>query len=365
MTNEDLHNKEPRSSTEIESDIRQTRGRMDATLDELSDRMTARSLLNSALDWWESRNADAPDRGAARDSYRTVARHVKENPLPSLLIGFGLVWMITEAATKDDEETGSIAGRNSPYKGARSDEGGTPSSYPDEYLEEQKEIGDVSGFVENAKNKLGEAKEAVSGVAGTVKEKVAAVSEAANQTAEDLGRRAQDVYEQGRTTATKVGRNIQRGYHSSAEQVENAMEEYPLAVGIGFAALGALIGVLLPGTCREDELLGEQSDKLVKATKEKGEELLQRGKVVAQRVTESAVEEARQQGLTPETVGERISEFAGKVGEVVQKAKEEVGTAAKDEKLTVEHLKGEASSAAENVKQDRKASVQKISDEHG
>ena len=35
-----------------------------------------------------------------------------------------------------------------------------------------------------------------------------------------------------------VGRNIQRGYQSSAAQVENAMEEYPLAVGIGFAALG-------------------------------------------------------------------------------------------------------------------------------
>ena len=41
------------------------------------------------------------------------------------------------------------------------------------------------------------------------------------------------------------------------------MEEYPLAVGIGFAALGALIGVLLPRTRREDELLGEQSDQLV------------------------------------------------------------------------------------------------------
>ena len=101
------------------------------------------------------------------------------------------------------------------------------------------------------------------------------------------------------------------------EQLENAMEEYPLAMGIGFAALGALIGVLLPRTRREDELLGEQSDQLVTATKEKGDELLQRGKAVAQRVTESAVEEARQQGLTPEAVGERISEFAGKVGEVV------------------------------------------------
>ena len=124
-------------------------------------------------------------------------------------------------------------------------------------------------------------------------------------------------------------------------------------------------GIRCGFAAREHYLSGLPGLLIVKATKEKGEELLQRGKAVAQRVTESAVEEARQQGLTPETVGERISEFAGKVGEVVQKAKEEVGTAAKDEKLTVEHLKGEASSAAEGVKQDRKASVQKKSDEHG
>ena len=143
------------------------------------------------------------------------------------------------------------------------------------------------------------------------------------------------------------------------------MEEYPLAVGIGFAALGALNGVLLPRTRQEDELVGGQSDQLVKATKEKGEELLQRGKAVAQRVSESALEEARQQGFTPEAVGDKISEFAGKVGEVVQKAKEEAGTAAKDEKLTVEHLKEEASSAAEGGKQDRKARASKKSAEKG
>lgn len=123
-------------------------------------------------------------------------------------------------------------------------------------------------------------------------------------------------------------------------------------------------GVLLPRTRREDELLGEQSDQLLKATKEKGQELLERGKVVAQRVGESALEEARQQGLTPETASETISELAGKVGEVARKAKEEVGTAAKDGKLTLEHLK-EASSAAEGVQQDRKAGAQKKSDEHG
>ena len=46
----------------------------------------------------------------------------------------------------------------------------------------------------------------------------------------------------------------------------------------------------------------------------------------------------------------------------MQKAKEEAGTAAKDEKLTVEHLKEEASSAAEGGKQDGKARAVKKPD---
>ena len=143
------------------------------------------------------------------------------------------------------------------------------------------------------------------------------------------------------------------------------MEEYPLALGLGFAALGALIGVLLPRTRQEDKLLGEESDQLVKATKEKGQELLERGKVVAGRVAESVLEDAKQQGLTPEAVTDKISEFAGKVGEVVHKAKEEAGTAARDENLTLEHLKREAPFGAESAKHDREASIQKKSDEHG
>jgi Protein of unknown function (DUF3618) len=83
MTNQELHDQEQRSSTEIESDIRQTRGRMDATLDELGNRLTARSLLNSALDWWESRGADSRPVGATKHTYQSVARYVKENPIPS------------------------------------------------------------------------------------------------------------------------------------------------------------------------------------------------------------------------------------------------------------------------------------------
>lgn len=349
MTKDELTEQEPRSSTEIESDIRQTRGRMDATLDEIGNRLSARSLLNSALDWWESRGADNRSGSAAKDTYETVARRVKENPIPALLVGAGVTWMIIDATTGDDNETGVESGP-AVSKGMRS--GGGPSS-PSQYLGDPRDSSDSGpGAAENVKGTLEQAKQSVTEVAGTAKEKVSALGEAATDAAENVSKRARKAYQEGRSTTLKVGRSLESGYHSSAEQLENAVEEYPLAVGIGFAALGALIGVLLPRTRREDELLGEHSDQLVKATKEKGQELLERGKVVAERVAESALEEAKQQGLTPEAARETLSGFAGKVREVAQKAKEESDTAAKDEKLTMSHLKREASSATGGSERD-------------
>ena len=140
MTNQELHQQESRSSPEIESDIRQTRGRMDATLDELSDRLSARSLLNSALDWWESRGVGSRPVGATKDTYQSVARYVKENPIPSLLVGAGVAWMIIEATTEDDDKGGSIAGRvDFPY------EGSTAPSYRAAFPETQVESGGGSG----------------------------------------------------------------------------------------------------------------------------------------------------------------------------------------------------------------------------
>jgi ElaB/YqjD/DUF883 family membrane-anchored ribosome-binding protein len=360
MKNEELPMQEPRSSTEIESDIHTTRSRMDATLDELGDRLTARSLLNSALDWWESRGSGGRTGGATKDAYQSIARYVRENPIPSVLLGTGLVWMIIDATS--EEETPSR--RESPtYRGTP-----TGSSYSSEYVAgDQVETGESGGGIAGAaKDKLVQAKETVAEVAGTAKEKVAAWSSAASEAAEGVGRRTHEVYEQGRSTGVRMSDSIQRGYRSGTEQLEIAMQEYPLAVGLSFAALGALVGVLLPHTRREDQLLGERSDQVVEAAKEKGQELLERGKDVAERVAGSALDEARQQGLTPQVAGETISGLAGKVGEVARKAKEETGAAMKETKLTPETLKREASAAAGGGKQqERKAGAQKKSNERG
>lgn len=326
----------PRTSAEIEGDIRDVRGRMDATLDELGDRLTARSLVNSALDWWEKRTggADSNATSKAKDAYRSVARQVKEYPMPALLIGAGIAWIIVDAAAgEDEEEASSRAARRRPYgalpRGAgshRYDATGSVRPVSNGDGGEQSESG--PGLGEKTKDAAGQAKDAVSGAVGTVQDKI---SDAAH-----------GAVEQGRSAGQSMGRGIQSGYRAGTEKLEMAMEEYPLAVGIGFAALGALAGVLLPRTRREDQLLGEQSDQLVDSAKEKGEELLDTGKKVAQRVGEAAMEEAKAQGLTAEAGGDTVSKLADKAGEVVRKAKDEATAAAREEGLAPEKMKAEA-----------------------
>jgi hypothetical protein len=319
MKNEEVQNTEDRSSSEIASDIRERRNRMDATLDELSNQFTVRSIVNSALDWWANRQVAMPGGGVAKSAYRNVAYQVKKHPVPAVLVATGVAWMIIDAASEDEGHEASACGDGDDRQAPGASKGGPH-------------------LLEKAETKLDQAKHAASDVAGAAKEKASALGEAASGAAENLTRRAQDVYSQGRSTAVKVGHGVQQGYRSGAEQLEIAMRDYPLAVAMGFAAAGALFGVLLPRTRPEDELMGEKSDELLDATKQKGEELLERGKAVAEQVTESAMIEARQQGLTPEAATDKISEIAGKFGEIAHKVADE-GKAAARENLMPEVLK--------------------------
>ncbi len=343
MKNEEVQNTEDRSSSEIASDIRERRNRMDATLDELSNQFTVRSIVNSILDWCANRQVSMPGGGVAKSAYQNVAYQVKKHPLPAVLVGTGIAWMIIDAASEDEGSASSARG-DSP----RGDVDNRQASKKGPQLLEkaQTKLGQATHAASEvagaAKDKASALADAASGVAGAAKEKASAFGEAASGAAENLTRRAQDVYSQGRSTAVRIGEGVQQGYRSGAEQLDMAMREYPLALAIGFAAAGALFGVLLPRTRPEDEFMGEKSDQLLDATKEKGQELLERGKAVAEQVAETAMGEARQHGLTAGAATEKISEIAGKVGEIAQKVTEESKAAAKENLLPEAMKKGES-----------------------
>jgi hypothetical protein len=92
--------------------------------------------------WWESRSVGARTGGATKDTYQSVARYVKENPIPALLVGAGVAWMIIEATTSDDEETRFYT-ETASHKGKRSD---SATRYPSEYQgDDQTVTGGKSG----------------------------------------------------------------------------------------------------------------------------------------------------------------------------------------------------------------------------
>jgi len=333
---------ETRSSAEIENDIRRTRGRMDATLEELGNRLTARSLLNSALDWWEERGAGpAATRRVtgtkAKHAYRAVARQVKDHPGPAALIGAGVAWLIMQATDDEEEATydGNISAERDRYYSSADARSPQYRGHAD--VTTRGDGGDGGpGVMDKASEMAGQAKDAVTGAADTLRGKAAGIGEAVHGVAETVTHRSHEFYEQGRSASRRLSHRLEAGYRSGAEQFHDACEEYPLGVGLGFAALGALVGLIVPSTRHEDELLGEQSDRLVETAKGIGKETLEQGKQIASRVAEAAAGEAEKQGLTESATG-AISDLAQKAGEVLRKARQETGAA-------VEELKTQATS---------------------
>lgn len=304
MNMQNLPDSDQRSSSEIQSGIRDTRQRMDATLDELGQRLTPRSLLNSAMDWWDENSAGATGKSRVQKTYHLVSHQVKKHPAPSLLIGAGLAWLFLNS--DDDDET------------APSTAPATPRSKVSQPAGDDQE---PSTF-DRIADKVGDAKEAVSGAFDSVKNKTDELLEGAA----DVGGKAQELYTSGKQTVkTKV--------HGGVEQLRDAMDDYPLAMGAAFLALGALAGVILPPTRREDSLLGSKSDDIVSEIKAKGEELLEQGKEKASEVGDELLAKARDQGITAETVGEKLTELTASAGEAVRNAAVAVATSLHDEQL--------------------------------
>lgn len=68
------------------------------------------------------------------------------------------------------------------------------------------------------------------------------------------------------------------------------LEERPLLVGTVSLAAGLLAGLVVPGTRREDELLGSTRDRLLDQARQRSRDAIDRGKEVAQGAVAVATE---------------------------------------------------------------------------
>jgi gas vesicle protein len=80
----------------------------------------------------------------------------------------------------------------------------------------------------------------------------------------------------------------------AGQQAVGVVQENPLGLAIGAAAVGFLAGMLIPSTKVEDEQLGPVADQVKEQVKQTGQEAIERGKQVAQDTAQTATESAKQ-----------------------------------------------------------------------
>jgi ElaB/YqjD/DUF883 family membrane-anchored ribosome-binding protein len=81
-----------------------------------------------------------------------------------------------------------------------------------------------------------------------------------------------------------------------SQRVADTAKSNPVGMAVGAAAVGFLVGMLVPSTRVEDERVGELADQVKDQVSDVGHEALERGKEVVQEAKDSAVETVRERG---------------------------------------------------------------------
>lgn len=186
----------------------------------------------------------------------------------------GLAWLIAgsrsqDAGTGSGQQSLPGASYGEPYR--QEYPYGSPTGY--DYGDSGSEQGRVGRSAEQARQRAGE-------MSGQARERM---SQAGDQTREQAGRAQAQAQEQAQ--------RAQSGF-------ERALQENPLAVGIAAIGIGAAVGLAIPSTAKENELMGETRDQLANRAQRQVQEASQRAQRVAQEARNAAEEEASRQDLT-------------------------------------------------------------------
>ena len=236
-------------------EIERTRADMSETVDAIQERLSPESLKEQAKDRVKEATV-----GRAQDAGSGIVGTIRANPLPAALTGVGLGWLLVNARKQSSTQGRYGAGVYS-------------YDYPPPYEERGSSVPSPGQAVGRARDRAGE-------TATQVQDKAGQVASQAQDRASRLG-------EQARYQARRAGDGFQR-----------MLQENPLAVGALGVGVGAAVGLAIPETTKEHEVMGEARDTVVEKAQEKAQDAQQRVQQVAQEAQSAAQQEAENQGLT-------------------------------------------------------------------
>ena len=378
----------PDSPEALEQEVNAERHRVAETLDALQEKMSVGSIVDEVVRSFSRYGGDFAG---------NLGRQVRQNPLPLILTGVGLAWLITSSGRPppryydedylwdvDDDElygedfvgtrrygttgvrpygTAAVAGTYGGHEGPGMAESAA-GSLRDTAEPAASGVGaaagaaasGIGGAAGSAASSAGAAAgsagrgishaagSAASGVGHAAGSAARGVGRAAGAVSSGVGSAASGAYYGARQTgesvregAYRAGRGAYAAGRSSARYLDDMIQDHPLVMGALALAVGAAIGGALPRTRTEDEYLGEYSDH----AKEAARETVERESEKARRVAGAVAEEARHiYDEKAEEVDRRLKEAAEQGRSATERAKAEAAGAA-------ERLRDTAKSEAE------------------
>ena len=243
----------------IKAQIEETRAQMGETIDALQERLSFSNLSEQVSDHVSNAIETATNTlydatvGKAVGFMKNMGdgisnsgfvRTAKENPLPFILIGLGA----------------GLLAYNS-YSGGR--RRSRSFSAPDRYQSNPETFSD-QGMISSAQNKLGNVSDKVTNAANSAYEGVSNAMNTAYSSASDVANRAY-------SKAGEFG-------SMASDTYDRYLQENPLVLGAAAFAVGAVVGLAVPSTDYEGELMGDTRDELLRKAQSTGSALIDKTK---------------------------------------------------------------------------------------
>ena len=280
----------------IADDIRETRAEMDETIGALGAKLDPSNLADQAKDMFTDQAKDYGSQlmDTVRDS--SVLDTVKDNPIPAMAVGLSVAWFLSKLGESeaDRHRHERYAATGDPYYAPRRrgyDSGNYGGYAYDPYTGARygSGMGDGSGD----DSLLDKAKDAAGDAVDTVKDKAGDAADAARDAAGSAQRRASDLAGGAGDRAHRAGGQMQRYERRAGSWLDQQMRSNPLAVGAVALAAGALVGLSIPETDMENDLMGEQADAVKAQANQAAAQKIDQARTVAEDVAETAGAEAR------------------------------------------------------------------------
>lgn len=290
-----------RSTEEIRADIERTRERLGATVEALGAHLNPSLLKQRVKDSVReatigraqimARNA----RDKAEESGRSLIGTLRDNPIPAALIAGGIGWLLfSKRRDRDRDNVAEWDYHNAlrATSGSSARQEGAAVDFSHQLPESVQDDGGVGHRARAASERV------VSG-ARHAGESVVSGARSAGETVASTARIAGEKVASG---TSRVAHTIADRARAGGQRVEENFDQNPMVLGVIAAAVGLAVGMTLPATEKESQLMGTKRDELIDRAKEAVSDAKDKVRHVAERavpeVRDTLKEVAREEGLT-------------------------------------------------------------------